>query len=103
VAVIETLGAAIGHPLAMLLYGMAANLLAALAQASTKGKPVNPIRFVAERPYRIALGVVAGLAGYGALDSTGQLTAVAAFGVGYMGTDVLQRIADAAGNRLAGK
>jgi len=91
----------IAHPLAMLIYGMAAQLLAALAEASRPGKPVHPITYVRERPYRIALGLVAGVAGYGALASTGQLTAVAAFGVGYMGSDALQKLASAAGNRFA--
>ena len=93
--------AVIAHPLAMLAYGMAANLLAALGEASRQqGRPINPWAFISARPYRVVLGIVAGLAGYGALISTGQLSGVAAFGVGYMGTDVLQRLADSAGAKV---
>ncbi len=91
----------IAHPLAMLVYGMAANLVAALAEASAAaGKPVDPRAYVRGRPYRVALGAIAGLAGYGALADTGQLTGVAAFGVGYMGSDALAKIAAAASNRF---
>lgn len=89
------------HPFAMLLYGMVANMLGILEDASSQQKePVHPVEFFRRRPYRFALGIIAGLAGYGALADTGQLTAIAAFGVGYMGVDALSKIANAASNRF---
>jgi hypothetical protein len=91
----------IAHPFAMMMYGMLANIIGQLAnQSAENGGPIHPIKFVKHRPYRLILGVIAGLAGYGALYSTDQLTAISAFGVGYMGTDALSRISDAAKHRF---
>lgn len=93
----------IAHPFAMLAYGLAANLIGGCMEASSPGKPVNPVAYVADRPYRTALGVIAALAGYGALASTDQLTAISAFAVSYAGIDVLDKIGQAAANRVAGR
>lgn len=93
---------ALAQPLAMLFYGGAAHLLSCLAEASAKqGSRVTPLAYIRNRPYRVALGLIGSLAGYGALSSTGQLTAVAAFGVGYMADNALSKIADAASNRFS--
>jgi hypothetical protein len=92
----------IAHPFAMMMYGMLANFIGLLAeQSSQQDQPVNAVEYAKNRPYRLILGVIAGLAGYGALYSTEQLTAIAAFGVGYMGTDALSKISDAAKNKFS--
>lgn len=90
----------IAHPFAALLYGMAAQIIAGMAEASKPGEPVAPLSYLRERPYRHALGVIAAVAGFAALADTGQLSAVSAFGVGYMGSDALAKLANAAGNRF---
>ncbi len=85
-----------------LALGLLANLLGALKAASNSaGGPVHPIAWARKRPYRLACGLVGGVAGFVVLWSTGQLTPVAAFGCGYMGSDVIDKIASANANRFA--
>lgn len=90
----------ISHPLAMLAYGMACNLLMALQSASKPDKPVHPVEFLRSRPYAIGLGMVASLAAFGGLHATDELGPITALGVGYAGSDILQRFADRAASRL---
>lgn len=91
----------LSHPLPMLVYGIACNLLAALIEESPKGEPVPFREFAKSRRYRLPLGIIASIAGVLILYKTGQLTALSAFGIGYMGADVLDRIGSAAGNRFS--
>lgn len=91
----------LSHPLPMLVYGMACNLLFMLAEESKQnGEPVDWREVLGRRRYRTPLGIIASLAGALILYKTGQLSALSAFGVGYMGTDVLDRLGQAAGNRF---
>lgn len=92
----------LSHPFLMLCYGILANVLGGLMEVSKPGAPAHPSVYIRERPYRVALGVIAAFAGYGVLASTGQLTGISAFGVAYLGVDALDKLSNAAGNRLTG-
>jgi len=88
---------------AALVLGLAGNLLGALKAASkSAGGAVRPFEWLRRRPYRTLCGVVGALGGFVVLTSTGQLTAVSAFACGYMGHDVADRIASAAGKPVPG-
>lgn len=87
---------------AALLLGWAAQLLLALRAASkSAGGAVNPLRWMRKRPYQVALGIVGGLLGFVVLYSTDQLTAIAAFSAGYLGQDVIEKVASGADNQFS--
>ena len=91
----------ISDPLMMLAVGCVCSFCAAAAQASREaGRVIGPVAFVAARPYRVVLGVLASVAAFVLLSAAGEGTPGAAFGLGYAGADVLQRAADAAHARM---
>lgn len=93
----------IGLLVGALILGILANFVGCLASASkSAGGPVNPIKWIKKRPYRVAMAVIGAVAGFIVLFTTGQLTAVAAFASGYLGSDVVDKIADASENRFNG-
>jgi len=88
-------GALLTHPLTMLVLGVVANQLNALSAASKEaGEPISPVQYVKDKPYRCVLSLVGAVIGYGVLIDTGQLTAVAAVGVGFAGAEVINWVSD---------
>lgn len=94
----------VGQAWLMLIFGMVANFCTAASQAGREqGRIVWPLEFVRHRPYRITLGVLASLAAFVVLAAAGEATPGAAFGVGYAGADVVQRMADASVAKAKGR
>ena len=79
----------------MLILGVLAHFFKALAQIRVNGHPINPIKYWLDHPYHSALTVIGAIVGYVALMETGQLTAINAFGIGFMANSV----ADVIGSR----
>ncbi len=90
------------HPLAMLAYGLAAHGATIMAEYRSAGEALHPCQAIRRHPWRTSLSVIGALTGYGALSTAGQITAVSAFAVGYMGSDVLKRITTGTGRKLEG-
>jgi hypothetical protein len=84
-----------------LMLGIAANLMTKLAERNDNGKPVTPWAHVRTHPYSAALGVIGPLLGGIILQDSGQLTVLAAAGLGYAGSSVMDSIAKAGKNRMA--
>jgi len=82
----------------MLIYGMSSHFLKKLMQFRIEqgnGSTNCPSQYFRHYPYQSALSVIGALAGYATLSSTGELSLLTAFGVGYMADSA----ADAIGGR----
>lgn len=91
----------IAFPPAMLLYGLLTHFLKDMARIKAEtGALMHPGDYVAEFPVQTALALVGALAGLGALHTTGELTAVTAYGVGYMANSVADIIGKRSLDRL---
>lgn len=100
----DTLLSFLAEPFVVLCVGMVCSFCAAASQASIeKGRVVWPVEFVRNRPYRVVMGVLASVAVFAMMAAAGEATPFAAFGIGYAGSDLLQRMADAAEAKAAGR
>lgn len=80
----------------MIVLGLMTHFLKDLIRIKNEtGSPPNLIKYWKDNPYQTLLSIVSGAAGYFALMETGQLTALTAFGIGYMANSV----ADVLGKR----
>ena len=94
----------LSEPFVLLWLGIVCSFCAAASQASKEqGRVIWPVEFVRARPYRVVMGVLASIAAFVILAAVGEATPGAAFGLGYAGSDVLQRMADAAEAKATGK
>lgn len=69
---------------AMAVLGHLVHLLKKVVELRASGEEVGLIGFVRSRPYRTALGVAGSAAAMGYLFDSGNVTAMTAFGFGYM-------------------
>ncbi|QFS86638.1 MULTISPECIES: hypothetical protein [unclassified Marinobacter] len=74
--------------LSIMALGHMAHTLKAVVQIREADKTMTLRKYIAERPYKTGLSVAGSLIGYVMLADTGQLTLVAAMGVGYMADSV---------------
>lgn len=75
--------------------GALANLLGELRKASNSaGGVVNPLRWIARRPYRVACTVLGNVVGFVFLWSTGQLTVLGCLAIGFAGDEVVRKLAE---------
>ena len=68
----------------MAVLGHLVHLLKKVVELRASGEQIGLIGFVLSRPYRTALGVAGSAAAMGYLFASGDVTAMAAFGFGYM-------------------
>lgn len=87
-------------PLLALVLGHLCHILALVVEARSGGDKLTILGHIGNRPYQTALAVCGSLAGYLLLLDTGQLTIVAAFGVGYLANDSLEAIGTATKRKL---
>lgn len=87
-------------PMSMMWLGQACHILKTVVELRDRGEQIGLGGFVRSRPYKTALGLLGGLAGYLLLYDTNQLTLVAAFGVGYMADSVLDAVGRTTQRRL---
>lgn len=88
-------------PAIMLLLGLSTHLLKDLARIQIEtGTPPHPIRYWSRNPYQTLICVIGAAAGYFALQETGQLTGLTAFGMGYMANSVADILGKRATERL---
>lgn len=73
----------------MALLGHATHLVKKVVEARQRGGQVGLMGYVRGRPYRTALGVCGTAAAMGWMLEAGQVTAMTAFGVGYMADSAL--------------
>jgi len=71
-------------PVSMLVLGVLTHFCQVLSTSYVDGRPIKPIRYWRMYPYHSILAVIAAVVGYAALDATGRLDALSAFGAGYM-------------------
>lgn len=84
----------------MVILGLLTHFLKDLIRIKQEeGAPPNIIKYWKDNPYQTLLSIVGALSGYFALLETGQLTALTAFGIGYMANSV----ADVLGKRALNK
>lgn len=79
--------------LTVMLLGHVAHNLKAVVQLREADKTVTLSSYVSQRPYKTGLALCGSLVGYIMLADTGQLTLVAAMGVGYMADSVFDMTA----------
>ena len=85
----------------MMLYGLATHFLKDLARIKAEeGRLMSPCGYFADYPYQTLLATVGALAGLGALHTTGELTAITAFGSGYMANSMADVIGKRSMERL---
>lgn len=85
---------------AMLTLGLASHYLKELARITKEdGKPPHPSHYWINYPYQSILSVTGSLAGFIMLYESGQISALTAFGIGYMADSA----ADIIGKRSEGK
>lgn len=88
--VIGVMMAALGHLV---------HLLKKVVELRASGKPIGLVGFVRSRPYRTALGIAGSAAAMGYLFDSGDVTAMAAFGFGYMADSGLAMLDNRGGRR----
>ena len=88
------------HPLAMLLYGLATHFLKDMARLAQEGTRLTLSAYWMRHPYQSGICLIGALAGYAALAEAGHLTAITAFGAGYMANSVADIIGKRAGEKL---
>ena len=76
----------------MLLCGLASHFLKDLIRVKSEKGKISIKKYWMDNPYQNLLCVVGAVAGYVALESTGQLTVVTSFGVGYVANSVADMI-----------
>lgn len=76
----------------MAILGHLTHLVKKVTEARQDGATDGLITYVCGRPYRTALGVLASAAAMGWLVESGQVTAMTAFGIGYMSDSALALI-----------
>mgnify|MGYP003138621957 CR=1 FL=1 len=74
--------------LSIMALGHLAHTLKAVIQIREADKTLTLRKYVNQRPYKTGLALCGSLIGYVMLADTGQLTLVAAMGVGYMADSV---------------
>ncbi len=74
--------------LAVMLLGHMAHILKTVVQLREANSTMSLRQYITERPYKTALALCGSLIGYILLNDSGQLTLVAAMGVGYMADSV---------------
>ena len=74
--------------LSIMALGHLAHTLKAVVQLREADKTLTLRKYVNQRPYKTGLALCGSLIGYVMLADTGQLTLVAAMGVGYMADSV---------------
>lgn len=85
----------------MVVLGLLTHFLKDLIRIKQEnGVPPNIIEYWKANPYQTLLCVVGACAGYFALLETGQLTALTAFGIGYMANSVADVIGKRALNKI---
>ncbi|MGP5563719.1 hypothetical protein [Vreelandella alkaliphila] len=88
---------AMGVMMAML--GHLVHLLKKVVELRASGEQIGLVGFVQSRPYRTALGVAGSAAAMGYLFDSGDVTAMAAFGFGYMADSGLAMLDSRGGKR----
>ncbi|MCZ0926447.1 hypothetical protein L0636_00910 [Halomonas janggokensis] len=68
----------------MAVLGHLVHLLKKVVELRASGERVGVVSFIRSRPYRTALGVAGSAAAMGYLFDSGDVTAMTAFGFGYM-------------------
>lgn len=76
--------------LTVMLLGHMAHVLKSVVQKREADTSVTLTSYLKARPYKTALALCGSLVGYIMLADTGQLTLVAAMGVGYMADSVFE-------------
>ncbi len=80
--------------LTVMFLGHIAHTLKAVIQLRETDKSMGLVTYIRQRPYKTAFALCGSLVGYIMLADTGQLTLVAAMGVGYMADSVFEVTAD---------
>lgn len=83
----------------MAALGHLVHLLKKVVELRASGEQIGLIGFVRSRPYRTALGVAGSAAAMGYLFDSGDVTAMAAFGFGYMADSGLAMLDNRGGKR----
>lgn len=89
----------LSDPLFMLFLGLASHFLKDLIRLAAEGNMLTLRQYWLKNPYQTVLSIIGAIVGYVALGSSGQLTALTAFGAGYMANSV----ADLIGKRTTAK
>jgi len=76
--------------LSIMALGHMAHTLKAVVQLREADRSMTLGAYIRQRPYKTALALCGSLIGYVMLADTGQLTMVAALGVGYMADSVFE-------------
>lgn len=80
--------------LTVMLLGHLAHILKTVVQLRETDKKETIQSYIGDHPYKTALAICGSLVGYIMLADTGQLTLVAAMGVGYMADSVFEATAN---------
>lgn len=80
-------------PLLALLVGHATQVLMAIVNFRKEGREVGLIRYLQSRPYSSAIAMLGSIGGYLVLADTGQLSVVAAWGMGYAADNMVKTLA----------
>lgn len=87
--------------LSMLILGLLSHFLKDFIKIKKDtGKMVNPLTYWKENPYQTLLSTIGAVSGYFALMETAQLTALTAFGIGYMANSVADMLGQRSLNKI---
>lgn len=95
----DTVTGIILSPVVMMLLGAFAHLLANVVRLRSSGEDYGLRSYIRSRPYTVTLNVVGALIATALLHDSGQLTPMAAVGVGYAGDSVLKNMVGPASDR----
>lgn len=90
------------NPFIMMLLGALAHLMANVVRLRTEGQEYGLVKYIRSRPYTVTLNVIGAVIATALLYDSGQLTPLAAVGVGYAGDSILKNMAGPAGDKALG-
>lgn len=76
----------------MVAGGLLTHFLKDIVRIKKESGFITPKQYWAKHPYQTTLAIIGATVGFIALSSTGQLTPITAFGVGYMANSVADTI-----------